>query len=59
MAEAQLASLANGAQPGKSTVVSVKSTVSTGKKRKADHDESSAKEEKKTGSRRSMKKAKR
>ena len=57
MAEAQVAKLASGDAAGKQTVVSVKSTVATGQKRKAD-DEGKEKE-KKAGARRSMKKAKR
>ena len=63
-AEAQVAQLASGGAAGKSTVVSVKSSVATaGQKRKADeeHGSSSAERgrEKKASSRRSMKKAKR
>ena len=61
VAEAQVASLANGG-PGKSTVVSVKSTVSGGatKKRKSAEDDAPVgKGEKKSGARRSIKKAKR
>lgn len=56
MAEVQVAKLAAGGAEGKSTVVSVKSSVSAGQKRKA--DESSSAEEKKSA-RRSIKKAKR
>ena len=59
-----MAQLASGGPAGKSTVVSVKSNVATaGQKRKADeeHGSSNAEKgrEKKTSSRRSMKKAKR
>ena len=57
MAEAQVAKLANGGAGGKSTVVSVKTTVS-GQKRKADDSEDKLGKEKK-GARRSMKKTKR
>ena len=57
MAEAQVAKLANGGAGGKSTVVSVKTTVS-GQKRKAEDSEDKLAKEKKSA-RRSMKKAKR
>ena len=57
MAEAQVAKLANGGAGGKSTVVSVKTTV-PGQKRKADDSEDKLGKEKK-GARRSMKKTKR
>lgn len=58
MAEVQVAKLANGDASGKSTVVSMKSTsAAAGQKRKA---EDAGKEgDKKSGSRRSMKKTKR
>ena len=67
MAEAQVASLGNGTahggREGKSTVVSVKSVVGgegTTKKRKATEEkgETAAANSKKSGARRSMKKAK-
>lgn len=54
MAEAQVAKLANGSGGGKSTVVSVKKTVS-GQKRKAGESE----DKEKKGARRSIKKARR
>ncbi|KZT67219.1 DUF699-domain-containing protein [Daedalea quercina L-15889] len=57
VAEAQVAKLANSSGGGKSTVVSVKTTV-TGEKRKADDGEERSAKEKK-GARRSMKKVKR
>lgn len=60
MAESQVAKLANGVAGGKSSVVSVKSAASTGQKRKAGELESVPKmTDKKSGARRSMKKAKR
>jgi len=57
VAEAQVASLGNTS--GKSTVVSVKNTAPTGQKRKANDDAPSTKGDKKAGSRRSIKRAKR
>ena len=57
MAEAQVSKLASGDASGKSTVVSVKSTVVAAKKRKANEEDGQT--EKKAGARRSMKKAKR
>ncbi len=61
MAEAQVSQLAGGDAAGKSTVVSVKGTPAVGQKRKADDNQSYASKggEKKSGARRSMKKAKR
>ena len=57
MAEAQVSKLANGDASGKSTVVSVKSSVAVGQKRKAEDDGKG--KDKKSTSRRSMKKTKR
>ncbi|OCH85192.1 DUF699-domain-containing protein [Obba rivulosa] len=59
MAEAQVANLAAGKSAGKSTVISVKSTVaSSGQKRKAEDSREGEGKDKK-GARRSMKKTKR
>ncbi|EMD40168.1 hypothetical protein CERSUDRAFT_46607 [Gelatoporia subvermispora B] len=58
MAEAQVANIAGGKGSGKSTVISVKSTVTaSGQKRKTEESREEGKEKK--GARRSMKKAKR
>ena len=61
MAEAQVAKLASSGTAGKSTVISVKTTAAVGQKRKAEDVSKGAAKgtEKKSGARRSMKKAKR
>jgi hypothetical protein len=59
VAEAQVTKLANGDVTGKSTVVSVKSTVAASKKRQREDDAKEKEKEKKAGARRNIKKAKR